>query len=131
MTFGVDTYADRESIRTGRLAAGLRCMAQNIVHRLDTPRGMLRGGQDERDYGIDLPGLIGSTQNGQDAAALPVKISNELRKDRRVVRVVSTVNETHDGVAVSWDVSITVHAAEGSFSIAASAVDLEIVGLST
>ncbi len=126
--YGVDVWCD-DSLRTGRYAEGLRLVAQNCVHRLTTPRGMLRGGEDEENYGMDLPGMIGSIVGASDAAALPGQIENELSKDERVQEVTATVASSTVGPAVTWTVAIQVETEAGVFSLAASAVTVELVGL--
>lgn len=128
MSFGQDMLVDT-SIRSGRWARELAVVAQNAVHRLTTPRGALRGGEDEQSFGMDLPGRIGSLTGAREAAALPGQIRNELTKDRRIDRVDAIVTESTDGVGVSWTVEITCYTAEGSFTLAASAVTVEFVGL--
>lgn len=126
--YGSDVWCDA-SVKTGRYADDLRLAAQNVVHRLTTPKGALRGGEEEQDYGLDLPGMIGSAQTEADAAALPGRISVELSKDPRVLTTTTTVTSTSDGVATSWTVAITVTTERGSFRLAASEVTVELVGL--
>lgn len=126
--YGVDTWCD-DSLRTGRYADGLRLVAQNCVHRLTTPRGMLRGGEEEKNYGIDLPGKIGSITSASAAASLPGEIRNELTKDRRVREVKATVTSATVGPAVTWTVAIEVKTEQGVFALVASAVTVELVGL--
>jgi len=129
MTFGRDTYCD-ESLRTGRLVTELALVAQNQKHRLVTVRGTLNGGEEEADYGMDLPGRIGSIANDVEAAALPGQIQSELTKDPRVLSVESTVASLRDSAgAVTWTVTIEVSTEDGDFTLAASDVTVEIVGL--
>ena len=126
--YGRDVWCDA-SIATGRYATGLRLVAQNVLHRLTTPRGMLRGGEDESSFGIDLPGMIGAVVTRAQAAALPGQIQNELLKDPRVTAVEATVAVANVGPATSWTIAIRVTTMEGDFTLAADAVTVALVGL--
>jgi len=126
--YGRDVWCDA-SINAGRYATGLRLIAQNAVHRLSTPRGVLRGDEDEANYGLDLPGMIGSIVSPGQAAALPGQIQNELLKDTRIHSVDATVTSAVAGPAVTWTIAIRITAAEGEFVLAADDVTVALVGL--
>lgn len=111
--FGTDTYCG-SSLSTGVLVSGTTALAQAIYRRLITPRGMLRGGTAESDYGIDIVGIIGKVDYDGDAGkTLLGQIRNEVMKDERVADCEVTVLSTtgSDG-AISYTITIDVEAIE-------------------
>ena len=114
--FGRDTSCTTE-LRTGRYAAGVRLVAESAYRRLTTPRGMLRGGADEAEYGIDLLDMIGSVSTAKDAAALPGRISSELTKDERIETATVTVLETTEGSLKSCQIAVECITAAGTFTL--------------
>ncbi len=128
--YGRDTSCTTELV-TGRLVRGARLLGEAAYRRLTTPRGMLRGGEEEADYGIDLSELIGSTSTKSAAAALPDRIRAELKKDERFESVDVRVVETTNGVSKSFEVFVEASTAEGPFTlaIAASDVTVELLGI--
>lgn len=130
--YGTDTSC-LTSLRTGRLVSGVRLVAEAAYRRVTTPRGMLQGGEDEANYGIDLADLIGSVVTTADAAALPGRIENELLKDERIESVDVTVTSSVVGPSTSWQVTIEAQTSEGPFSLvlAVSDVTVELLGLTT
>lgn len=132
MTLGVDTYCV-DSLRTGRLASELELVAQNAYHRLITPRGMLRGGDEEEDYGLDLASKIGSATPDADAAALPGQIRSELLKDRRIVDVTATVQVERAGPKTSYTIKVHGQTGAGPFDLvlAVSGVTTTLLKIST
>lgn len=118
-------------IRSGRFVSGARLVGEACFRRLTTPRSMLRGGEDEANYGLDLTELIGATDTVSQAAALPGKIEGELKKDERIVSVSATVVRTVDGPVTSYEISVDAVTDFGPFSlqIAASEVTVELLGL--
>jgi hypothetical protein len=130
-SFGKDISCTTE-LKLGRYATGTRLVAEAIYRRLTTPRGMLRGGEDEADYGIDLVDLIGSAATNSDAAALEGRIQSEVLKDERVISVTADVVPTTSGPGTEFVVTIEAETAEGPFSLQLSISDLtvELVGLS-
>lgn len=65
-------------------AAGLDVFAQDLVHRLVTPRGSM---PDDADYGLDSREDIGASFTAAEYAALPSKYAAELSQDDRVEKV--------------------------------------------
>ena len=122
------------SLKTGRFVTGAAVVAQACYGRLTTPRGMLRGGDAEANYGIDLTELIGATNPKQVAASLPGRIRAELEKDERIESVEVDVLETR---ATNGDVAftITIDAVTGAgpfeLRLLASAVTVELLGVPT
>lgn len=129
--FGRDVYC-LDSLQSGRYASGLRLLGQRCYHRLITPRGALRGGKHERNFGIDLAGMVGSTVSAQQQAALPGRIKNELLKEAEVQSVRATVVPTtlSDGT-ISWEITIDVQSALGPFDLvlAVSGVSVQLLSL--
>lgn len=128
--FGYDTSATT-SLRTGRFSSGPRLVAEACFRRLITPRGSLRGGEEERDYGLDLEGLIGTNDSASIAAALPGRIENELLKDERLQSVTVSVVVSRAGPAVTYTITIDGTTNEGPFSLQllASEVTVSILGI--
>ncbi len=129
--FGRDTLC-LDSLRPGRYATGWRLLAQRCYHRLITPRGSLRGGEDEANFGLDLGELLGDADSPALRASIPGRIANELQKDPEV----DTVDVTVDVLTVApgelrWTITISVTSALGPFDLvlAVSGVTVELVGL--
>ncbi len=119
-------------LKTGRYATGVRLVAEACYRRLTTPRGSLRGGESEQNYGLDLASLIGSSKTKADAAALPGRIRSELEKDERVESVTADVLVTVDGPGTTFAITIEVVTSVGPFTLKllASAVSVELLGIS-
>jgi len=112
--YGTDVSCT-DGLQTGVLVSGNRLLAQALYRRLITPRGMLRGGEKEADYGIDLVGLIGNINYPGMLAALPGQIRSECLKDERVSDVSATVEESEDSAgAVTYLITISVTPEDGS-----------------
>lgn len=129
-TFGKDTSCTT-SLKSGRFVSGVRLVAEAAYRRLTTPRGMLRGGEEEANYGLDLAALIGSTASRSVAAALPGRIDAELRKDERIQKVDVTVLAT-GGKLATYHITIKCETAAGPFTlqVVASDVTVELLGIS-
>ncbi len=121
------------SLRTGRFATGARLVAEADFRRLTTPRGMLRGGEEEQNYGLDLTERIGSVATKADAAALGGQIRSELMKDDRHDEVTVTVVRSISGPAESWNITVEAKTGAGPFTLVllASAVTVELLGITT
>ena len=120
-------------MRTGRFVTGARLVGEAIYRRLTTPRGMLRGGEEEQNYGFDLSDLIGSVTTSADAASLPGRIEAEITKDARILSVSVTVVPTTVGPSTSWDITIGAETQDGPFTlvVAVDDVNIELVGPGT
>jgi hypothetical protein len=129
--FGKD-IACTDSLRPGVFATNLRLVAEACYRRLITPRGTLRGGEDEQNYGLDLVDLVGSVSTKADAAALPGRIQTELLKDERITSVDATITETKAGPAKAFAVAIEAQTDIGPFTLklAVSSVTIDLLGLS-
>jgi phage baseplate assembly protein W len=122
-----------DSLKTGRYVTGLRIVAEAAYRRLTTPRGMLQGGEDEADYGIDLTDLIGASNPKSVAASLPGRIQNELLKDERIETVEVDIVETVEGPATALTITIECASAEGVFTlqVAVDDVTVSLLGIDT
>lgn len=119
------------SLRTGQFVSGARLVAEADYRRLTTPRGMLRGGEQEKDYGLDLTELVGSVVTRNDAAALEGRIRNELMKDERHESVSVVVHSITRGPKTTFQVRINAITTEGPFELAllVSEVTVEVLGI--
>ena len=132
--FGTDVWC-RESLRPGRLVFGVELVAHALYRRLSTPRGMLRGGEQERNYGIDLEAYSGAL--GDDAAAaLPTIAANECLKDDRVASCVARSSrvvaaDRTESLEIAIDVFTTDPDVSFTLTVAISAGVLQLVGVTT
>jgi hypothetical protein len=91
--YGEDTWCG-DRYRPGRTARGITNFALACYRRQITPRGVLRGGEDEENYGLDVAEYVGAVGVETAVAALPGLIRGELLKDDRAADVeVSIVSE--------------------------------------
>ena len=120
-----------DALRTVRYVTGARLVAEACYRRLTTPRGMLRGDEDEATYGLDLVDLIGSVASTTEAATLAGQIEAELLKDDRVTSVGVTVTPTVDGPATTYAIAIKGETDAGPFdmTLAVDDVSVELLGL--
>ncbi len=115
--FGRDTLC-LDSLRPGRYATGWRLLAQRCYHRLITPRGSLRGGEDEANFGLDLGELLGDSDSPALRASLPGRIAGELAKDPEVDTVDVTVDALATGPGeTTWTIAVSVTSAAGPFDL--------------
>jgi hypothetical protein len=130
-SLGRDTSCLSE-LRSGRFVTGGRLVGESVYRRLTTPRGSLRGGEDEADFGFDLSDLVGSAATAADVAALPGRIEAELLKDERIESVSVDVENTSTGVGIELEVTIEAETSEGPFTLQLSVDDVtvELLGLS-
>lgn len=121
--FGRDTSC-RDAVRTTRFSSGLTLVAERCYHRLITPRGQLRGGEDEANFGIDLPGMLGRADDPAFRASLPGKIRNELLKDECVTDARAKVTRAQDGTAVTYTIEVECDTGEGPFEFVLAVADV-------
>jgi hypothetical protein len=119
------------SLRTGRMATGVRLVAEACYRRLTTPRGSLRGGEEEQNYGLDLTELVGSITTKADIEALPGRIRAELLKDERLESVDVFVTDTTEGVGKSYAIRVEGITGAGPFTLAVGVdeVTAELLGI--
>lgn len=131
VNYGRDTSCTN-TLRTGRYATGARLVAEAAYRRLITPRGSLRGSEEEQNYGLDLMDLVGSVSTKADAASLPGRIRSELTKDERITSLDVEVLRIVDGPSVAYQITIDGKCDAGPFNLTlkASEVTVELLGLS-
>jgi len=93
--FGTDTWC-LGSLSTGRLATGSALVAQAAFRRLTTPRGTLRGGDEEAAYGLDVAGFVGDVGYDAAVAQIPGRVRAELLKDPRLAEVLVEATIVND-----------------------------------
>lgn len=120
-----------DSLEPGRMAMGKDLLVQRCYHRLTTPAGTLRGGEDEAGFGLDLAGYVGRTEDRQLASMLPVVVRNELLKDEAVASVTVTAERTEAVGQVSWRMTIDIDSEVGELELVlgVSEVTVEILGV--
>lgn len=128
--FGKDTWC-LDALQPGRMVSGVALVAQNQYHRLITPRGMLRGGPEEENYGLDLAALVGQADTPALRNSMPGQIRAELLKDERVSDVRVGMTSTQEGGLTTYTFTVVGQTAEGPFELVlkASNVTVELLGL--
>ena len=130
--YGLDTWC-LDALHPGRFASGITLVAQRCYHRLITPRGDLRGGPDEANFGLDLAGMCGSADSAEKRAMVEPRVINELLKDPAVESVRCDAVTAVNAGRSTYTLTIDVITASGPFQLVleASDVTVELVGLST
>lgn len=131
VNFGYDTSCVT-GLRTGRFVSGPRLVAEAAYRRLSTPRGSLKGGEAEQDYGFDLTDLIGKMATPSQEAAVPGQIEQELLQDERIDSVdVPPIVSVKTGPSVAWTITINGQTALGPFQLVlgVTEVSVSILGL--
>lgn len=127
--YGRDTLCIN-GLRTGRYAVGVWNVAQTAYHRIITPRGTLRGGEDEENFGLGIEDLIGHTADEELQASLPGQIYSELRKDERITDVDTKITAATDPDGeTTYEIDVRAKTGEGPFQLVltASAVKVELL----
>lgn len=122
------------SLGTGRFVSGARLVAESCYRRLTTPRGMLRGGEDDSTFGVDLTALVGGTNPKATAASLPGRIASELQKDERIESVsVDVLTDTSRSGLVTFTITVSAETGAGPFTLTllASAVTVDLLEIAT
>lgn len=122
-----------DSLRTGRYVTGTRLVGEAIFRRLTTPRGTLRGGEAEANYGLDLVGILGTRTSPDFIATLPDRIRNEVTKDERVDDVDVEIVETGNAVVSALEITLRVQTSSAPFSLVlgVSSVTAELLGITS
>jgi len=121
-----------DSLCASRFVSGATLVAQAAYRRLITPRGALRGGPAEENYGTDLSDYVGAPSNESTAASMHNAVVSELQKDERIHTVSVDVTRSVDGPSSTFLVSIDCTTAEGPFSLQLSVgqVTVGLIGIS-
>jgi hypothetical protein len=91
---------------------------------------MLRGGEDEANFGLDLTKMIGAVGGAAGAESWKGRIRNECRKDPRVLDAQVSIVRVVDGPAESWTITVDCTTAAGPFElvIGVSEVTTKLLG---
>lgn len=130
LSTGRDTYC-LDAYAPGRTVTGAELLGQRCYHRLITPQGTLRGGEDEANFGLDVAGFVGRTDPTTVDSMLPVMVRNELLKDPTVDAVTVKGSRTEDAGLVSWvlTISVTGTDVEVDLIVAVSDVTVALLGM--
>jgi hypothetical protein len=126
--YGEDTWCGG-GLQTGRTARGIMCVALALYRRLITPRGTLRGVEDEDDelnYGFDVASYCGAVGYPTAINALPGLVRGELMKDDRVLDVVASVTPVDNGdgtIDLLLEVDVVLQDEGSSFAMTMSVDD--------
>lgn len=126
--YGFDSWCFDE-LQTGRMVSGAELVAQAIYRRLTTPRGTLRGGEEESVYGLDLLDFVGQVGSQAALDALPDVVEAEVLKDDRVLTcdVECTPTTDTDGtVAIVMTVTATLRDDSDQFILTLSVDDVSV-----
>lgn len=129
--FGRDTSCTT-SMRTGRIVRGRQLLAEAAFRRITTPPGTLRGGEAERNYGIDVTALVGASEPRKAAARLPGIIRAELLKDERFLDATATVVAIASGAATEFEINIRLETEESgafTFKVGVDEVSAQFLGI--
>jgi hypothetical protein len=124
-TYGKDVRC-LDSLSTGRTVRGPLIVGQRCYHRLVTTRGMLRGGEDEENFGIDLAELVGSLTGGSERERIKGIVEGELRKEAEVDSVDATVLDLGTGATRSYQITIRAVTGEGPFELVLKVSDVTV-----
>jgi hypothetical protein len=131
--YGVGMWVSASGLVSGRRARGPMIVALALERMFNIPRGMLRGGDEESAFGLDVPGYIGSVGTPTAIASLPSIMRAQALKDDRVSDATFRVaREDHGSGVITLILPGSVLLADeaGSFDLtfAASELTLELIG---
>jgi hypothetical protein len=135
MSYGSDIWCFDQPF-TGRLASGVDVVAQAIYRRLTTPRGTLRGGEEESVYGLDLLDFVGTVGTTAALDALPPVVEAETLKDDRILSadVTATFTISSAGeVAITLQIECVLRDSDEEFALTLgiSDVAVSLLGVTT
>jgi len=107
---------------------GLACLAQDILLRLDQPRGIDDGTEDGAEYGYDVRGLLNESMTPQRLLEAIVNIELECLKDDRV-DAVSATRSRFDSMTRTLFIFLDIVTARGphALSIVATPDNLTLI----
>jgi hypothetical protein len=127
---GRDTYC-LDALVPGRMATGLELVGQRLYHRISTPAGSLRGGEDEANFCEDLAAYVGSIEDAAVGPLLPARCENILLRDPAVISVDVVATRSAAAGQVSWGLTIAVSTTLGPVTLIVnvSAVSVDLLGV--
>jgi hypothetical protein len=133
VSYGSDTWCG-DRLVTGRQARSAVCVALALYRRLITPRGTLRGGDEEDAYGIDLAAYVGAVGYATAIGAIPGIVRAEMLKDDRVTDVsveIASAHNTDGSIYIVLDCVVTLadEDEEFSLSVGVSETSVTLIGL--
>lgn len=126
--YGEDTWCI-DTLSPGRIARDQNVVLQALFRRLITPRGTLRGGDEELAYGLDVAGLVGAVGFPTAADLLPGQVSSEFLKDDRVTSVIvdsTLVTELNGLTDITLDIQVSLLDEEEPFPLTISITDTDV-----
>lgn len=110
------------------LVSGRKLLVQDILHRLQTPRGGLI---DDPSYGMDVRSWVNETMTPARLFALGSAVGNEASRDDRVFSASSSA--TFDAATKKLSLSLTVEDAAGpfTFTVGVTALTVEFLALTS
>jgi len=107
---------------------GLACLAQDLLLRMDQPRGIDDGTEDGAEYGYDVRALLNESMTPQRLLECVVNIELEVLKDDRV-DTCSASRSRFDSTTRTLFINLDVTTAAGphALSIVATADNLTII----
>lgn len=128
--YGADTWC-LDTLSPGRYASGAGLVAQALYRRLITPRGTLRGGDEEGAYGLDVSGYCGAVGYDTAVNALPGLVQAELLKDDRVsdVSVSASIAASGNGAGgldIQLEISVLLADESGDFVLTLAINDVRV-----
>lgn len=109
-----------------RVVRGKRLLAEALVRRLITPRGMLI---DDPNYGTDLREYIGHEFTRASLARMKAEIQAELEKDERVIAV-NVVRADFLAATRTLALELAIEAGEETFPLVVNITDVSVTLLS-
>lgn len=106
-----------------RIVSGRRCLAEDLLKRITTPRGKLHYAP---DYGIDVRDFLNDAITADKLKTIRAAIVAECAKDERVLSVVASV--TFDETTRRLTIQLAVATVDGSFKLIVAA-DANLVEL--
>ena len=130
--YGVETWC-LDHLITGRYARGVNVVLQALYGRLVTPRGTLRGGEEEAAYGFDVSAYVGAVGYDTAVLSLPGAVRSELLKDDRVAEITVEAIKTTDADGLIA-IELAIHAeladesADFDFTLVVTDVSVAFLG---
>ena len=125
---GTDINVSPDLDENEELVEDLACLSQDILLRLDQPRGIDDGTEDGAEYGFDVRALLNESMTPQRLLEAVVNIELEVLKDDRV-DACSATRSRFDPASKTLFINLDVMTARGphALSIVATADNLNLI----